>query len=79
MSDQLLRVGIWISVAIGAPAIPTLLGKDYETDLDEAAQLSITAYGNNLLDQLRWQSFEKWFSFALRDERNMHLIIFVRF
>ncbi|CAA2945348.1 uncharacterized protein LOC111368522 [Olea europaea var. sylvestris] len=69
-----IGVGICISVAIGAPAIAGIysmlspLGKDYETELDEEAQLPVTADGSSRPDQLRRQSLEKRFSFALRDE-----------
>ncbi|CAI9772187.1 unnamed protein product [Fraxinus pennsylvanica] len=69
-----IGVGICISVAIGAPAIAGIysmlspLGKDYETELDEEAQLPVTTDGSSKPDQLRRQSFEKRFSFALRDE-----------
>ncbi|KAL2526715.1 PLAC8 family protein [Abeliophyllum distichum] len=69
-----IGVGICISVAIGAPAIAGIystlspLGKDYETELDEEAQLPVTADGTSRPDPCRRQSFEKRFSFALRDE-----------
>ncbi|CAI9762283.1 unnamed protein product [Fraxinus pennsylvanica] len=69
-----IGVGICISVAIGAPAIAGIysmlspLGKDYETELDEEAQLPVTTDGSSRPDQLRRQSLKKRFSFALRDE-----------
>ncbi|KAL8051138.1 hypothetical protein ABFX02_06G126200 [Erythranthe guttata] len=63
-----IGVGICISVAIGAPAIAGVycmlspLGKDYENDLDEEAQIIDVSSSN------RRRSFEKRFSFAMRDE-----------
>ncbi|KAL7147719.1 hypothetical protein ABFS83_06G125700 [Erythranthe nasuta] len=63
-----IGVGICISVAIGAPAVAGVycmlspLGKDYENDLDEEAQIVDVSSIN------RRRSFEKRFSFAMRDE-----------
>ncbi|KAL8520320.1 hypothetical protein ACS0TY_011026 [Phlomoides rotata] len=71
-----IGVGICISVAIGAPAFAGVytmlspLGKDYETERDEEAQIRATTEGSSTsrTDQSRRQSFEKRFSFALRDQ-----------
>ncbi|XP_028782286.1 uncharacterized protein LOC114738403 [Neltuma alba] len=60
-------VGICISFAIGAPAIAGLytilspLGKDYDSEIDEEAQVNP--------EQLRAKSFTKKYSFASRDEQ----------
>ncbi|KAI9102127.1 hypothetical protein K1719_023637 [Acacia pycnantha] len=60
-------VGICISVAIAAPAIAGLytilspLGKDYDSEMDEEAQVNP--------EQLRGRSFTKKYSFASRDEQ----------
>ncbi|KAK6121984.1 hypothetical protein DH2020_044273 [Rehmannia glutinosa] len=60
-----IGVGICISIAIGAPAVAGVyamlspLGKDYEMEIDEEAQIP---------NQSRRMSFEKRFSFASRDE-----------
>lgn len=69
-----IGVGICISVAIGAPAVAGVytmlspLGKDYETEADEEAQIPVTAEDSSSRDQSRRQSLEKRFSFAIRDE-----------
>ncbi|KAI3470936.1 hypothetical protein Pfo_027599 [Paulownia fortunei] len=69
-----IGVGICITVAIGAPAVAgaytmlSPLGKDYETEIDEEAQIPVTTDDSSRPDQLRRRSFEKRFSFALRDE-----------
>ncbi|KAL3834784.1 hypothetical protein ACJIZ3_009520 [Penstemon smallii] len=62
-----IGVGICISVAIGAPAVAGVysmlspLGKEYESQIDEEAQIR-----ESTVDRRR--SFEKRFSFALRGE-----------
>lgn len=73
-----IGVGITISVAIGAPAISGVysmlspLGKDYETEMDEEAQIRVSTEDSSRTDQLRRMSLEKRFSFASRDsERNV--------
>lgn len=69
-----IGVGICISVAIGAPAVAGVysmlspLGKDYETDEDEEAQIRITTEDSSRPEQSRRKSFLRRFSFALRDE-----------
>ncbi|KAG8380925.1 hypothetical protein BUALT_Bualt06G0067300 [Buddleja alternifolia] len=66
-----IGVGICISVAIGAPAVAGIysmlspIGKDYETETDEEAQISVSRQ-----DQRR-MSLEKRFSFALRDDERV--------
>ncbi|XP_050214892.1 uncharacterized protein LOC126665993 [Mercurialis annua] len=68
-------VAICLSVAIAAPALAGIysivspLGKDYNSELDEEAQDTITPLSNDI-NHLRRTSLEKRFSFALRnDER----------
>ncbi|KAL3521276.1 hypothetical protein ACH5RR_019425 [Cinchona calisaya] len=69
-----IGVGITISFAIGAPAAAGLysmlspLGRDYESDLDEEAQLQVSAAEGSRASQLRRKSLEKRFSFATRDD-----------
>lgn len=69
-----IGVGITISVAIGAPAIAGIycivspLGKDYESEVDEEAQLQIISADTSRPNQLRSKSLERRFSFAFRDE-----------
>ncbi|XP_004240851.1 uncharacterized protein [Solanum lycopersicum] len=69
-----IGVGICISVAIGAPAIAGIycmlspLGKDYDTELDEEAQLRTTAESSSA-SQLRRKALEKRFSFASDEGR----------
>ncbi|KAG6735116.1 hypothetical protein I3843_01G294600 [Carya illinoinensis] len=67
-----IGVGVSISVAIAAPAIAGFysimspLGRDYNSEMDEEAQVQITTGENP--DQIRLKSLEKRFSFAARDE-----------
>lgn len=70
-----IGVGICISVAISAPAVAGVytmlspLGKDYETDRDEEAQIPVTTDDSSSRgDQSRRQSLEKRYSFAMRGE-----------
>ncbi|KAL2558395.1 PLAC8 family protein [Forsythia ovata] len=69
-----IGVGICITVAIAAPAIAGIytmlspLGKDYETEMDEEAQVRVTTDVRSQPDHSRRISFEKRFSFALRDD-----------
>lgn len=71
-----IGVGICISVAIGAPAFAGVytmlspLGKDYEIERDEEAQIRDNTEGSSTsrIGQSRRQSFEKKFSFQLRDQ-----------
>ncbi|KAL0401125.1 UNVERIFIED_CONTAM: hypothetical protein Slati_4142400 [Sesamum latifolium] len=69
-----IGVGICVSVAIGAPAFAGIytmlspLGKDYETEIDEEAQIPVTTEDSSRSDQSRRLSLEKRFSFALRDD-----------
>lgn len=71
-----IGVGICISFAIGAPAIAGLysilspLGKDYDSDMDEEAQQVIVSVAQKQ-EHMRVKSFEKKFSFALRDQRRV--------
>lgn len=70
-----LGVGICISVAIAAPAIAGLylivspLGKDYDSGIDEEAQVEISAAERP--EKLRLKSFERRYSFALGDEQRI--------
>ncbi|KAJ8537919.1 hypothetical protein K7X08_014459 [Anisodus acutangulus] len=70
-----IGVGLCISVAIGAPAFAALysmlspLGKDYDTELDEEAQLRTKAAESSRSSQLRRKSLEKRFSFASDEGR----------
>ncbi|KAK6156068.1 hypothetical protein DH2020_010316 [Rehmannia glutinosa] len=67
-------VGICISVAIGAPAVAGIytmlspLGKDYENEIDEEAQIRVSGQDSSRPDNLRRRSLEKRFSFASRDD-----------
>ncbi|KAK4385268.1 hypothetical protein Sango_2650800 [Sesamum angolense] len=69
-----IGVGICVSLAIGAPAFAGIysmlspLGKDYETEIDEEAQIPVTTEDSSRSDQSRRISLEKRFSFALRDD-----------
>ncbi|OIW16213.1 hypothetical protein TanjilG_18928 [Lupinus angustifolius] len=68
-------VGICIAFAIGAPAVAGLytiispLGKDYDSDMDEEAQVQISEARKK--EQLRGKSFERRYSFALRDQQRV--------
>ncbi|KAF4369186.1 uncharacterized protein LOC115703563 [Cannabis sativa] len=71
-----LGVGVCISVAIAAPAIAGLylivspLGKDYDSGMDEEAQVQSSAAERP--EKLRLKSFERRFSFApVEDEQNV--------
>ncbi|KAK6156048.1 hypothetical protein DH2020_010296 [Rehmannia glutinosa] len=69
-----IGVGICISVAIGAPAVAGIytmlspLGKDYENEIDEEAQIRVSSQDSSRPDNLRRRSLEKRFSFASRDD-----------
>lgn len=69
-----LGVGVCISVAIAAPAfagvytIISPLGKDYEPDFDEEAQLRNSNDDSSQSSYSRRRSLEKRFSFSTRDE-----------
>lgn len=70
-----IGVGLCISVAIGAPAFAGIysmlcpLGKDYENEIDEEAQIPVSNVEDSTRqDQSRRHSLEKRFSFASRDE-----------
>lgn len=71
-----IGVGICIAVAIGAPAIAGVytivspLGKEYDSETDEEAQVPITT-DSNRSSQLRRKSMERRFSFASRDEQRV--------
>ncbi|XP_024927504.2 uncharacterized protein LOC125418125 isoform X2 [Ziziphus jujuba] len=70
-----IGVGICISFAIAAPAISGVylivspLGKDYDSEIDEEAQLQISP--GERPEKLRLKSMEKRYSFALRDEQRV--------
>ncbi|KAG6758166.1 hypothetical protein POTOM_038502 [Populus tomentosa] len=70
-----LGVGVCISVAIAAPAIAGVysilspLGKDYESETDEEAQVQITTGEGP--GKLRSKSLAKRYSFAIRDEQRI--------
>lgn len=72
-----IGVGICISVAIGAPAFAGVysmmspLGKDYDSQRDEEAQVPITTGESVRPDQLRLKSLEKRYSFASSDEQKV--------
>lgn len=71
-----LGVGICISVAIAAPAVAGLytiicpLGKDYDFEVDEEAQVKVLSTGQTL----RRKSLEKRFSFASREEDEQRIV-----
>ncbi|KAB5538636.1 hypothetical protein DKX38_016169 [Salix brachista] len=70
-----IGVGVCISVAIAAPAIAGVysilspLGKDYESEIDEEAQMQITT--GEGAEKLRSKSLEKSYSFAIKDEQRI--------
>ncbi|KAH1196540.1 hypothetical protein GmHk_18G050534 [Glycine max] len=70
-----IGVGICISFAIAAPAIAGLytilspLGKDYDCEMDEEAQVQITASQGK--EQLREKPTEKKYSFASKDQQRV--------
>ncbi|XP_057441743.1 uncharacterized protein LOC130733537 [Lotus japonicus] len=67
-----IGVGICVSFSIGAPAIAGLysilspLGKDYDSEMDEEAQVHIPD-----AQKLRVTPFEKKYSFSSRDQRRI--------
>lgn len=69
-----IGVALCISFAIAAPAIAGVytivspLGKDYDSEVDEEAQVQIATDESKGPAQLRLKSFEKTYSFASRDE-----------
>ncbi|XP_061375103.1 uncharacterized protein LOC133317264 [Gastrolobium bilobum] len=70
-----IGVGICISVAITAPAIAGLytilspLGKDYDCEMDEEAQVQITA--SQRQEQLTEKPFERKYSFASKNQQRI--------
>ncbi|KAK7320567.1 hypothetical protein VNO77_30171 [Canavalia gladiata] len=70
-----IGVAICISFAISAPAIAGLysilspLGKDYDSEIDEEAQLQVSVAQNQ--EQLKGKSFEKKYSFASRTQQRI--------
>ncbi|ONK61809.1 uncharacterized protein A4U43_C08F33820 [Asparagus officinalis] len=66
-----IGVGLCISVAIGAPAIASVynilspLGKEYENEIDQEAQVQVTP------TKLRLKSLEKKYSFIVRDDQRV--------
>lgn len=67
-----IGVGICISLALAAPAVSGVylivspLGKDYDSEMDEEAQVQISPLRP---EKLRLKSFERRYSFALTDEQ----------
>ncbi|KAE9587741.1 putative PLAC8 motif-containing protein [Lupinus albus] len=67
-------VGICISIAIAAPAVAGLytilcpLGKDYDCEMDEEAQVQITAAQ---MQEPRQKPFKMKYSFASKDQRQV--------
>ncbi|KAI6687185.1 hypothetical protein NL676_024013 [Syzygium grande] len=72
-----LGVGICISIAIAAPAfagvycIISPLGKDYDSGIDEEAQVQITDDQKMEPDKSSVKAFKRRYSFALRDEHRI--------
>ncbi|GKV28207.1 hypothetical protein SLEP1_g37290 [Rubroshorea leprosula] len=72
-----IGVGICISVAIAAPAIAGVytiispLGRDYDTEMDEEAQVQLTTEQSRRPCQLRAKSLEKTYSFASGGDERM--------
>lgn len=72
-----IGVAICISVAIGSAAAAGLytimspLGKEYEWEMDEEAQEQVPIVDVNKTDRLRVKSFEKKFSFSLRNDQKL--------
>ncbi|KAE9606197.1 hypothetical protein Lal_00024873 [Lupinus albus] len=70
-----IGVGICIAFAIGAPAVAGLytiispLGKDYDSDMNEEAQIQISEVQKE--ERLRVKSFETRYSFALKDRERV--------
>nr|XP_023911802.1 uncharacterized protein LOC112023426 [Quercus suber]POF11170.1 hypothetical protein CFP56_33251 [Quercus suber] len=70
-------VGISLSVAIAAPAIAGVysilspLGKEYDSEVDEEAQVQPLSNGTSWSSQLTMKSLEKRFSFASRTEQRI--------
>lgn len=72
-----LGVGICISIAIAAPAfagvycIISPLGKDYDSGIDEEAQVQITDDQKMEPDKSSVKAFKRRYSFALRDDHRI--------
>lgn len=72
-----IGVGICLSIAIAAPAIAGVysmispLGKEYESEVDEEAQVQTLTGGASRPSHRMSQSLEKRFSFASRDEQRI--------
>ncbi|KAL0299351.1 UNVERIFIED_CONTAM: hypothetical protein Sradi_6594900 [Sesamum radiatum] len=60
--------GNWRPAFAGIYSMLSPLGKDYETEIDEEAQIPVTTEDSSRSDQSRRISLEKRFSFALRDD-----------
>lgn len=72
-----IGVAICISVAIGSAAaagvytIMSPLGKEYEWEMDEEAQEQVPIVDVDKTNHLRGKSFEKRFSFSLRNDQKL--------
>lgn len=72
-----IGVGICVAVGIAAPAIAGVyyifcpLAREYDTDIDEEAQVQIIASENDRSNQLRLKSFQKRFSFVSRHNQKI--------
>lgn len=72
-----IGVGICISVAIAAPAVAGVysiispLGKDYDSEIDEEAQLPNQTVIGDQRQRLRSKSLERKYSLATRDEHRI--------
>ncbi|OIW04122.1 hypothetical protein TanjilG_00682 [Lupinus angustifolius] len=70
-----IGVGVCIAFSFGAPAVAGLytiispLGKEYDSDMDEEAQVQISKAQKK--EQLRVKSFERRYSFAQRDQQRV--------
>lgn len=72
-----IGVGICVAVGIAAPAIAGVyyifspLAREYDTNIDEEAQVQIIASENDRPNQLRLKSFQKRFSFVSRHDQKI--------
>lgn len=72
-----IGVGLCISVAIAAPAIASVynilspLGREYETEIDQEAQVEVTFAEDGKSTNVRLKSLEKRYSFMVRDDQRV--------
>lgn len=72
-----IGVGLCISVAIAAPAIASVynilcpLGREYETEIDQEAQVEVAYTEDCKSTNLRLKSLEKRYSFMVRDDQRV--------